>query len=247
MKDFAFEDLKNIVATKPINISNSFLFGEEHELLVLSNNDDVMYELETKKCFYNSKKKKGKLNITPNKEIAKYKKPIYFNWFVQRKNNCNETIIEGPYVNRQMKNLLFQNLLIGTRIKRDCDPVFLPFEFVYEKYNNFIYTDFELLSKLFQSAVIINDDTLEEKSIGTETNAWLKDHGLNTTYQSIVNLIANKTKAQAIEILKNILKQNENNCKVLLDIIIKETSWQLLLNVDKDGFVIYTDNKYRNR
>lgn len=246
------EELQNLREVKPAGFKEVFVFGEPHELFVLTNDEEVITTMNTKKCFTSANKKKrigkGEDDTGAHTEGQTYKKTTYSKWIVQRRNAEGEFVLEGPYVNKEMRNLLYADYLRGTNVKRDCDQAFLPFEEVYEAYQNFIYTDNDLLTKLYSMS--IKKDTLEPKVetkniVAPKTNMFLRKKEVDMSYEAVMDLVKNKSRSGAVESLKQVLRLDEKNCNTLLDLIVEETKRQILVDVDKDGFVIQKDRRKR--
>ncbi|OQS53828.1 hypothetical protein EHP00_1772 [Ecytonucleospora hepatopenaei] len=255
-------DFKNMKEEMPKGFKKGFLLGESHELFANTIGPEVLEEIESKKCFVvMGKKKKGTKswetlsngsNPHANKQIYPVKKQTYYNWIVQRIGKDGNVQLEGPYVNKEMKNLLFQKKLEGTFIKRDCDACFLPFETVYEKYNNFIYEDTDLISKLYYESM--EENTGEQVKLSeckksyasTKVDTFLQNNKINGNCEEIVLLVRNKTRAYAMAILKEKFSLNEKRAGDLLNLLLAGAKKQLLVDVDMDGFTIQkTKNKQR--
>lgn len=257
MKQLKYTDMQE---TKPEEFVDSYIFSENGKLWAECIGKEVLEEIATKKCFVvmGKKRKTGKqwesntngateiLNKDTGENKMTVKKQAYSNWIVQRQTNEGEVILEGPFVNKEMKGLLFKKMLDGTHIKRDCDAGFLPFETVYNEYNNFIYEDTDLISKLYNIHVTdVKVESTDERRIykNAKVNTFLENNKIAMTHEEIVSLIRNKTKNNSIGLLKRKLDINDKKAGDLLDLIVRESKKQLLVDVDADGFAVQKGKK----
>ncbi|KAL6120912.1 hypothetical protein NUSPORA_02272 [Nucleospora cyclopteri] len=271
MHDNEYVQILGNNSVPPADIREGFLEEESHQLFMVSMDDKTKQLLADKKNCYNISKKKPKKSpwttegkqpiancISPDGTFTAGgpAKPIFYNWIVQGKGEDGKELFQGPLVNKEMKNLLYQNKLAGTKIKRECDNVFVPFEHIYEKYDNFIYVEQSVIDEIFREYEMnlqepikeqFYDEVvfLEEKKF-SKTAAFLKRHNLEFNKSCLIKMVKAKTKKNAIETLKAHTKMAENNVKVLLDLLLEEAKFQILVDVDKDGFFIQNNNKNKN-
>ncbi|ORD94621.1 hypothetical protein ECANGB1_397 [Enterospora canceri] len=231
--DFKLEDLEEVEEQVPADLCESYLIGDRHGLSLLERDPEIIQAIAAKKCFFvpNKRKKTGVWNENETK------KQVFYNWIVKRKDENGEDVLEGPFVNREMKNLLVKNMLTGTSIRRVCDVEFVPFEKLYEAHPNFIYTETDLLNRLFNIRMPKEDNRIKVEE-STRVNRIIEKYSIQATQEEIINMIRGTIKNEALMTMKKNLKMQQNECIVVLDTILEETKTQILLDVDKDGFKI---------
>ena len=246
-------NLEEITEKAPVEMVDSCLFGEPHQLLTVQNDEKLLEDIRNKKCIIQQdKRRRGRVweHTTQQHEVhlQNINNKSYVNWVVERFDCRGQRKLEGPFVNKEMKSMLCSGMLDETNIKRDCDVDFLPFSLVYEFCNNFIYEDPNVLTKFYK--INLKED-LTKPAVpvknATKVETFIANNKLTITFDDAFKLVKNKTKQQAMANLKEQLKRDDKIVGAFLDLLVAESTAQLLLDVDVDGFPIQKSKKIVKR
>lgn len=166
--------------------------------------------------------------------------------------------VEGPFTDREVKELLEQSRedcgkLAGIYIKRDFDKGFVSLEKLIADIPDIF--DSKDLNRYFSQNQVVESSTKAddffEASIVNEKNSrlsnFMRNHEISASVDFIIKTIRDMKKSQAIEAVQNITGLDKTVNAALIDLIVEDAGYQILSDVDKDGFCINNDDKNRRR
>lgn len=167
-------------------------------------------------------------------------KKIYTNWLVKRNN-----LIEGPFTEKEFKNFLLNVSSENVWVKRDSDKGFV----LLDNLKNDLTLNFMTskdLNKYFATNQVVEEHKKEDSFFdspitnekATKLNTFLRNYEVSASVDFIIKSIKNTRKSQAIEILQQITGLDRSVNTTLVDIIVESAGYQILSDVDKDGFYI---------
>ncbi|ELA42892.1 uncharacterized protein VICG_00207 [Vittaforma corneae ATCC 50505] len=188
----------------------------------------------------------GYFDEAGNYILSKPKK-IHTTWILKRNGS-----LEGPFSDKEFKLLLNTVSYANYWVKRDFDKGFVPLDKLVEEVPSF---NFKELNKFFAKNQVVEeykkDDEFFETSVVNEKSTrltnFLKNHEISASVDFVIKNIKNMRKADAIETLKDITGLDRCVNAALIDLIIESTDYQILCDVDKDGFYIGDEKKASRR
>lgn len=164
--------------------------------------------------------------------------------------------IEGPFTDREIKELLEQSRvdhdgLVGVYIKRDFDKGFVSLEkLLFDIPDIFDSKD---LNRYFSQNQVVESssraDDFFEASIVNEKNSrlsnFMRNHEISASVDFIIKTIKDLKKSQAVDAVQGITGLDKTVNTALVDLIAENAGYQILSDVDKDGFYINNDDKKR--
>lgn len=174
-------------------------------------------------------------------------KKIYTMWIMKKGD-----VQEGPFSDKEFKMLLANIDPTEYEVKRDFDKGFVPLNKLLEEVPSLGFKD---LNKFFTQNQVFEetkrDEDFFETSIVSEKSTrlsnFLKNHEISASIDFIIKNIKNMKKTDAIETLKDITGLDRCVNAALIDLIIEGANYQILSDVDKDGFYIGDERKQGNR
>lgn len=174
-------------------------------------------------------------------------KKIIISWILDRNGS-----IEGPFSDREFRNMLGTIPRKNCLVKRDFDKGFVSLEKLLEEVPTL---NFKEINKFFSKNQIIQenkkDDEFFEESVVTEKSTkltnFLKNYEISVSISFVIKTIKNMRKVDAIEALKELTGLDKHVCTMLLDLIIEDANDQILCDVDKDGFYVGDQRKHNKR
>jgi len=188
----------------------------------------------------------GYFDDVGNYILSKPKK-IYVTWILKK-----DDTQEGPFSDREFKTLIGNIVHSEYEVKRDFDKGFVPLDRLLEEVPLLGFKD---LNKFFARNQVFEESKKEEDFFDTSivnekssrlTN-FLKNHDISASVDFIVKSIRNMKKTDAIETLKDITGLDRCVNAALIDLIVESVNYQILSDVDKDGFSIGDERKLNRR
>lgn len=188
----------------------------------------------------------GYFDDAGNYILSKPKK-IHTTWVLKRND-----ALEGPFSEREFKALLGTLPHATCWVKRDFDKGFVPLDRLVEEVPSF---NFKELNKFFAENQVVEeykkDDEFFEASVGNEKSTrltnFLKNHEISASVDFIIKSIRNMRKADAVETLGDITGLDRCVNAALIDLVVESVDYQILCDVDKDGFYIGDERKAHRR
>lgn len=259
---FKFSDKINLLAkaVKPDDLVESEILGVESTPLYLEKLSPELMDhcLGVESTVGRHPKNNTKKNIKTVWDVdIKHSGPGYFDddgnfildkpikitnsWFVKEMD-----IVKGPLTDKEL-GVELKNVKEGALIKRDLDRGFVNLKDLLIAFPEFpVAGSSKDLNKYFTENQIIDNvesikDEFFEESI-VETNSrlgnFLNVYGISASVSYIVKTIKNKRKQHAINLVQRITGLDNNINSMLIDLIVESAGRQILLDVDKDGFMI---------
>jgi len=155
--------------------------------------------------------------------------------------NSNDFTLEGPFATKEISQLANSGKLEGVYIRREFDKGFVSFDRMARELPDFIYS--ERINRYFVENQIVS---AAEHSSSCETAHaresrvanFLKNKNINATIEFLVKSIKGQSMFKALKTISGITLLGEEDNRVLIDLIVKETDYQVLSDVDKDGFKV---------
>jgi len=182
-------------------------------------------------------------------------KKIQNSWIIQNNNK-----IEGPFTDKELKQIIEaeeKTHFEGINIKREFDKGFVPLKNLLEDIPNLFDSSTgapKELNKYFSKHQKIEEsaksDDFFEPSIVAEKNTrlsnFIRNHDISASVDFVIKTIKNMRKSQAIDAVQNITGLDKTINSAFVDLIIESAGFQILSDVDKDGFYI-NDREDRRR
>lgn len=175
--------------------------------------------------------------------ILHKQKEIKVNWTLKRNN-----ALEGPFSDKEFKEVISNISPEGVCVKRDLDKGFVSLKKLLEEVPRLGFKD---LNRFFSENQIVDssgneDEFFDKYSVNNKNSRlenFLRNHEISASVDFIINSIKGMKKIEAIETLKDITGLDRYINTNLVDLIVESMDFQILSDVDKDGFYIGTGDK----
>lgn len=172
-------------------------------------------------------------------------------WIIKRSNK-----IEGPFTDREVREILEQireEQRKDVYIKRDFDKGFVSLERLLSDVSNIF--DSKDLNRYFSQNQIVEsisrtDDFFEASIVnerGTRLSNFMRNYEISASVDFIIKTIRDMKKSQAVDAVQSITGLDRTVNTTLIDLIVESAGYQILSDVDKDGFCISDDKKRKGR
>lgn len=175
-------------------------------------------------------------------------KRVVINWLVKRNNT-----IEGFFTEKEFVEFLNNVSPAGYWVKRDSDKGFVQLEKLLQDVPNFVTS--KDLNRYFSQHQKVEETTKEDSFFDTPifvekssrlTN-FLRNHEISASVEFIIKKISGLKKAEAIETLIGVIGLDKEVSTALVDLIVENAGYQILSDVDKDGFYLGNDARRDRR
>lgn len=174
-------------------------------------------------------------------------KQISISWILNRNG-----IQEGPFTDKEFRSLLASISYENCLVKRDFDKGFVSLSELIKEVPSL---NFKELNKFFAKRQTVEehrkDDDFFEATIvnekSTKLTNFLKNHEISASPSFILKRITGMRKADAIAALRDITDLDKCINTTLVDLLIENAGYQVLSDVDKDGFQISSEKRMGRR
>lgn len=175
-------------------------------------------------------------------------KKITTTWLLKRNDS-----IEGPFTEKEFNELLNNVTPAGYWVKRDSDKGFVQLEKLIQEIPKF--TASRDLNRYFsqnqQVEEVKKEDSFFDTPIFAEKSSrltnFLRNHEISASVDFIVKTIKGMKKVEAIEVLCGITGLDKGVNIALVDLIVESAGYQILSDVDKDGFYLGRETRKEKR
>lgn len=179
--------------------------------------------------------------------ILHKQKEIKVNWTLKRNNS-----FEGPFSDKEFREVISNISPEGVYVKRDLDKGFVSLKSLLEEVPKLGFKD---LNRFFSENQVVDsssntDEFFDQYSVNSKNSRlenFLRNHEISASVDFIVNSIKGMKKIEAIETLKDITGLDRYINTNLVDLIVESVDFQVLSDVDKDGFYIGNGNRNSKR
>lgn len=179
--------------------------------------------------------------------ILHKQKEIKVNWTLKRNSS-----FEGPFSDKEFREVIGTISPEGVYVKRDLDKGFVPLKKLLEEVPRLGFKD---LNRFFSENQVVdstgnNDeffDMCSSNSKNSRLENFLRNHEISASVDFIVKSIKGMKKIEAIETLKDITGMDRYINTNLVDLIVESMDFQILSDVDKDGFYIGAGDRNSKR
>lgn len=176
-------------------------------------------------------------------------KRVVINWLVKKNNT-----IEGFFTEKEFSEFLNNVSPSGYWVKRDSDKGFVELEKLINDIPNFMNS--KDLNKYFSQNQKIEEVKKEEDSFfdtpifvekSSRLTNFLRNHEIGASLDFIIKKITGLKKSEAIDTLIGVLGLDKEVVTALVDLIVENAGYQILSDVDKDGFYLGNGTRRERR